>query len=232
MRIAFIILGVFLALFGVFLLSEFPFILGNAIKTSDSGAVLASCIMAVMGVGFLFAGRHCVQLDPDAHDPALPTSNLIRFLVNHRRELKVLAQVGFMVSLIRLIAACFGSDWPARQTTGFLLIGAVALNYCGGKASNPGVRGNQDWMNVPPGIRRALASVLWLGSAFLLIYPQWRHPSSEVSDFVSRIVLDAMITFMYELAALFFAYGELRPPKAEIVPRDEVEPLIPPPGIP
>ncbi len=156
MRITVKVLGIVFALFGVFLLAVFPFVLGNAIKTSDNGAALASGIMAVLGIGFLFAGRYFFQADLSVEDPVPPASNLSRFLVRHRRELNMIAQIGFMLSLIRLVAACFGSDWPAPQTTWFLLIGAFALDYCGRKAASPAVTDNHDWMTVPAWIRRIL----------------------------------------------------------------------------
>jgi len=171
---------------------------------------------AVLGAGFIFAGRHFFQADPCIEDPAPPASNFARFLVSHRRDLKVLAQIGFVLSLIRLVAACFGSDWPARQTTWFLLMGAFALQYCGSKAANPAVTDNRDWIKVPALIRRVLEpaqnaiGVVWV-AVFLGIYAQWHPLGGQVSPFVTRIALDAMLTFMYALTALFFAYGELQP---------------------
>ncbi len=111
------IIGVFSALFGVVLLTIFPFTVGNAIKTSDNEAAVASVIMVAVGIGFLFAGRHFFQMDPSVEDPAPPASKLSRFLVRHRRELKVIVQIGFTLTLIRLVGACFGSDWPAPWTT-------------------------------------------------------------------------------------------------------------------
>jgi hypothetical protein len=237
MRIGFKILGAFLALFGVLLLSLFPFTLGNAIKTSDNGAIVASCIMIVIGAGFILAGRHFVQLDPAAEDPAPPVSNVTRFVVNHRRAFKVLAQLGFVLSLIRLIAACFGSDWPTRYATPFLLIGAFALVDCGRKASNPLVTDNRDWMKVPTRIRRVLEpaqktiEVLWLGAVPLFVYGQWSHSTSEVSRLASRVILDIMTMFIYALTALFFSYGELRQRPMEIALHNETGAPIPPPGI-
>ena len=195
-----------------------------------------SCILVAIGVGFFFAGRHFFQLDPDVEHPPPPVSNLARFLVNHRRDLKVLAQVGFVLSLIRLLEASFGSDWPTRYATSFLLIGAFVLYYCGGKAANPTVTGNRDWMKVPTRIRRVLepaqktVGVLWLGAVLLFIYRQWSHSSSEVSHLASRIILDIIVTFMYALTALFFAYGELQPGKAESASRDQTDAPIPPPS--
>ena len=217
MRITAKLVGLFSALFGVFLLSIFPFTLGNAVRTSDNGAAFASCILAILGAGFIFTGRHFFQANPASEAPAPPASNLSRFLVSHRRDLKVLAQIGFVLSLIRLVAACFGSDWPARQTTWFLLMGAFALQYCGSKAANPAVTDNRDWIKVPAWIRRVLEpaqnaiGVVWVGSVFLGIYAQWHPLGGQVSPFVTRIALDAMLTFMYALTALFFAYGELQP---------------------
>ena len=218
MRIGVKILGVFLALFGVFLLTVFPFALGNSIKTSDNGSTLASCMLAVLGAGFIFAGRHFFQADPSSEDPTPPASSLSRFLVRHRRDLKVIAQVGFMLSLLRLVMACFGSDWPTRQATGFLLSGAFGLLYCSGKAANPAPPDNRDWMKVPTWIRRILEPAqhavtgVWVGAVFLVIYAQWNPSGGQMSHFVTRIAFDAMLTFVYALTALFFHYGNLQPP--------------------
>ena len=220
MRITVRILGIFLALFGVFLLSLFPFTLGNAIKTSDNGAALAAGVMAVLGIGFLFAGRHFFQVDPSVENPVLTASSLSRFLVRHRRELNMIAQIGFMLSVIRLVAACFGSDWPARQTTWFLLICGLVLDYCARKAANREVTDNHDWMTVPAWIRRILesaqtaVSAVGVGVMFLAIYTQWHPAGGQVPAFLIRIAFDALITFMYALAALFFRYGELQSPAA------------------
>ncbi len=174
--------------------------------------------MAVLGIGFLFAGRHFFQADPTVEDPVPPASNFSRFLVRHRRDLKMIAQIGFMLTAIRLVAACFGSDWPARQTTWFLLIGAFALDYCGRKAANRAVTDNHDWETVPAWIRRILepaqsaGSAVGVGVMFLAIYAQ-RHPAGgQVPAFVMRIAFNILLTFMYALEALFFRYGELHSP--------------------
>ena len=140
LRITVKVLGIFLALFGVFLLSLFPFTLGSAIKISDNAAALAAGGMAVLGIGFIFAGRHFFQAEPSVEDAVPTASSFSRFLVRHRRDLKMIAQIGFMLCLIRLVAACFGSDWPARQTTWFLLIGGFTLYNCGSKAANRGAQ--------------------------------------------------------------------------------------------
>jgi hypothetical protein len=216
-RITVKILGVLLALFGVLLLAVFPFALGNAIKTSDNGASLAAGVMAVLGIGFLFAGRHFFQADPSVEDNTPPPSNFSRLLVRHRRELSSIAQIGLMLSVIRLIAACFGSAWPPL-TTWFLLICAFALDYCGRKAANPAVTDNRDWMTVPAWIRRILewaqpaVSVLGLGVILLAIYAQWPPGGGHAPAFILRIAFDCLLAFMYALVALFFRYGELQPP--------------------
>ncbi len=218
MRITVQIIGVFSALFGVILLTLFPFTLGNAIKTSDNEAALVSGIMAVLGVGFIFVGRYFFQVDTSAEDPVPAASKLSRFLVRHRHELNRIAQIGFVLSMIRLVAACFGSDWPARQTTWVLLIGGFALDYCGRKAANPAVTDKRDWMTVPAWIRRTLepsqhaVSALGSGVMYLAIYAQWHPAGGQVPSFVTRIAFDCLLTFMYALTALFFRYGELQSP--------------------
>jgi len=139
-------------------------------------------------------------------------------MVRHRRDLKMTAQIGFMLSVIRLVAACFGSDWPARQTTWFLLIGGFALDYCGRRAANPAVTDNRDWMTVPAWIRRILepaqtaVSVVGVGAMLWLSYAQWHPAGGQVPAFVMRIAFDTLLTFMYALAAVFFRFGELQSP--------------------
>jgi hypothetical protein len=215
------ILGVALALCGVFFLSVFPFTLGNAIGTSDNGALVASCILAVIGVGFIFAGRYYFRLDPNAKDAPRPDSKLSHFLVDHRRDLKVLAQAGLVLSLIRLIEACFGSDWPARWTTWPLMIVAFTLHYCAERAADPTILDNRDWGRVPRSLRGLLrgadhvVGILVPCMAILAIFDRRSHSLAEAYHFVAPTGVAAMITFVYAHCALFFAYGELRPTTAE-----------------
>ena len=177
-------------------------------------------MMAVLGIGFLFAGRHFFQADPSVEDLTPAASDLSRFLVRRRRDLSMIAQIGFMLCLIRLVAACFGSDWPAPRTTWILLIGGFALDYCGSKAAKRAVPDNRDWMTVPAWIRRILeparnaVSAVGVGAMLFLIYAQWHPAGGQVSAFVIRIAFDGLLTFMYALAALFFRYGELQSPGA------------------
>jgi hypothetical protein len=224
MRIGLKIIGVALALCGVFFLSVFPFPLGYAIRTSDNDAIVATCILAVIGVGFLFAGRYYLRLNPDTQDAPRPASKLSLFLADHRRNLKVLAQAGFVLSAIRLVVACFGSDWPVRWTTWVLLIGAFTLRYCGEKAADPAVLDNRDWGKVPRTMRGLLnaagqvVGILVLCMAILATFAQWSHSLTEASHFVSRIALNAMVAFVYAHCALFFKHGELRGTEAAVEP--------------
>src|SRR5579863_8846154 len=60
------------------------------------------------GLGLLLAGRYYLRLDVDALDdeqPPRPAWRYARYFVAHRRELRVLAQIGRVVSLIHLGAA-------------------------------------------------------------------------------------------------------------------------------
>jgi hypothetical protein len=223
MRIELKVVGVAIALCGAFFLSIFPSMLGNAIRTPDNGAVVFSLILAVLGVGFIFAGRYYFQLNPDAKDAPRPGSKLSHFLVDHRRDLKVLAQAGVVLSLIRLIEACFGSDWPTRWITYVLVIGAFTVHDCGKKAANPAVIDNSDWMTVPARIRHVFeqaekaVGALMLGFALLALLTLFNHSDgvSHLAGFVARFIADAMAMIIYGRAALFFAYGELRPSTAE-----------------
>ena len=71
--------------------------------------------MAV-GIGCLLAARYFLKLDVDALADTgdRPASRFALYFIAHRRELRLIALVGFAISLIRLGAACYGVDWPVR----------------------------------------------------------------------------------------------------------------------
>src|SRR5580698_10286208 len=70
----------------------------------------------VFGVGLILAGWYFFRLDVDKLGEVAdqPTSRFATHFLAHRRELKLIAQAGLGISLIRLVAACFGRDWTGR----------------------------------------------------------------------------------------------------------------------
>ena len=127
MRIASRIVGIVLALAGLaFLALPFVIVTGGFDRKSvlaDSGpdrtAWIAGSICAILGVGFILAGTYFFRLDVDALDEAQkpPASRFAPYFAAHRRELKLIAQAGLVISLIRLGVACFSVDWPGRWAT-------------------------------------------------------------------------------------------------------------------
>ncbi len=135
MRVASRIIGIVLALAGLifvclgilvlFLFRPQSVLAGPAFgRPAWTGAASA----AVLGVGFLLAGWHYFKLDVDALDDTQdqPT-RFAAYFQAHRRELKLIAQVGLTISLIRLGALCFGVDWPGRWVMWVLFLTWAAL---------------------------------------------------------------------------------------------------------
>src|ERR1700722_20015188 len=112
MRVASRVIGVVLALTGLgfIALPAYVFALGQG----SSDAVSWIVVTVAVGVGCLLAARYFLKLDVNALDDTeeRPASRFDLYLMAHRRELSLIALVGFAISLIRLGAACFGADWP------------------------------------------------------------------------------------------------------------------------
>lgn len=177
----------------------------------------------------MLGGRYYLRLDPDSPEEVAPTSPQTEFLIVHRRQLKVLAQIGLALSTIRLVSACFGIDWPGRWADWPLLLGLLALLYFGRKMATPEVHDNHDWMRVPGWIRSSLPRVfgtaLWT-LMLLIVLTQWSHflvswpalqslPENQMYRLAIRILYLACMTTLYAVEALFFTYGELRSTTAE-----------------
>jgi hypothetical protein len=216
MRIGLKIFGVAFALCGVFFLSLFPFMLGEGIRTTDHGAMLASTVLAAVGLGFLFAGRYYFQLNPDEEAAPRPASGLSRLLVARRQALKTLALIGLGLALVRIVQACLSAAWPGQWASGLLLIGAFALQNAGKKAADPTVTDNSDWMKVPEWIRRTFeraekgTGLLVVSLGLLALWAMFAHAAHPLAHFVAPVALNALIAVFYARTALFFAYGDLR----------------------
>jgi hypothetical protein len=132
MRVASRIIGVALALAGItFFVVSFFIVTGRFDRKSvldasgpDKTIWIAGSFAAVVGVGFILAGRYFSKLDVDAVDESQdrPPSRFATYFLAHRRELKLVAHVGLAISLLRLGALCFGVDWPGLWVRWILLL--------------------------------------------------------------------------------------------------------------
>jgi hypothetical protein len=82
---------------------------------------------SVFGLLFLAGGIHFLRLDPNSEGGVRQNHSRISvYLQAHRNQLRMVAQVGVGVSLIRFAAACAGVSWRP-WCEGALGMGAVAL---------------------------------------------------------------------------------------------------------
>ncbi|MBZ5608385.1 MAG: hypothetical protein LAP38_09010 [Acidobacteriia bacterium] len=180
--------------------------------------------LVAIGVGLIMAGRYYLRFDPDAPEQVKPDTPQTQFLVLHRRQLKVLAESGLALAIIRLASACFHNEWPGRWADWPLVLGAIGLLYCGRKMASPDVTDNSDWQRVPGWIRNSLprihAVATW-GALLLILLNQWSRvlapwpalqslAESESHRSMLRILFLVCLTAIYAAEVLFFTYGELR----------------------
>jgi hypothetical protein len=186
---------------------------------SGTAAWLSGAFFVGAGGGLILAGRYYLLLDPDTLDQEQPVSRFGHFSVGHRRQLKVLAQTGALLSLAYFGEACLGAGWPGRWFLWPLGIGAVVLQSIASKIANPIGRSDLGWSRVPkwmravlePTGRTATAALFVLGVLFC--WSQWQAPSltgSEIYYRSSRFITSGYVALLYVLEALFFAYGEVR----------------------
>jgi hypothetical protein len=212
MRLASRVVGVVLVLAG----TGFVALPGYVFAIGQWGSGAASWILCAFlvgaGIGCLLAGRYFLRLDfsePDeAHDQ--PASRFAPYFLAHRRELKVIAQIGLVMSLIRLGAAFFGVDWPGRWVAWPLVLALIGLVVIGSRIAKPRTV-DLDWESVPEWMRPALkATVRAGGAAFLilgliLVWNQWSHRQAS-----AHIVEYGFMALLFAQEALFFAYGRMR----------------------
>jgi len=167
----------------------------------------------------ILAGRYYWRIDVNAPVVAQPTSKFKLFLVNYRHQLKVAAQTGAALSVLGVIAALFGWDWPVRGTWLPLLLGAFILDSFAKKVANPDITDNRDWMRVPEWIRRTLpampkafvvSQVCVVGISLLSMWTRYSLVDTGGYRLGVRIFAYGLTAFMYALQFLFFQYGELR----------------------
>ena len=226
MRVASRVIGALLVIggFGPFAILGYV-----TLKEGWQGATVATwaaiALFLAAGIGLTLGGKYYLRLDPDAPDEVEPASAPTEFLVIHRRQLKVIAQVGLALSAIRLGSACFGIGWPGRWADWPLLLFLIGILFVGRRVASPNVRDNSDWMRVPGWIRDSLPRVygtaLW-GGLLLIVFGQWSRfwvslpmveslPQSPIYRLIIRLLYLAFMTTLYGVEVLFFTYGELRP---------------------
>jgi hypothetical protein len=166
----------------------------------------------VLGVGFILAGWYFLRLDVDGLDEKQdqPASRFALFFLAHRRELKVIAQAGLVISLIRLVAVCFGHDWLERWAAWPLVLAWIGLLVIGRQISKPGTIG-LNWQTVPERLQPALkAAVTALKAAFLTILLVLAWDEFSHYPVGAEFARAALIVLAFAWESLFFAYGEVR----------------------
>jgi hypothetical protein len=171
------------------------------------------------GSGLILAGRYYIRLNPETLDREQQASSFGRFSVVHRRQLKVLAQTGAVLSLIHFGAACIGRDWPGRWFLWPLGVGSFALLSIARKMADPKAGENLGWHRVPKWVRAIVeptgkaGDAAMFGLLVLVCWNQWSGQSlerNEVYRFGSRMIVIGYLVILYVLEALFFTYGDVR----------------------
>jgi len=188
MRIASRVVGVVLALAGlVFLGLSFLILVTfhpeSVLETPQLRSRLTGGLSGmVVGIGFILAGWYFFRLDVHKLDEVddRPASRFAPYFLAHRRELKLIAQVGLAVSLMRFAAACFGRDWPGRWTAWALALVWIGLLFIGRQIAKPSTM-DLDWQSVPERLRPFLKATVNVGRAAFVIlllafvWNQWSH---------------------------------------------------------
>jgi hypothetical protein len=184
-------------------LAESPF--GRPVWTGPAMAV-------GLGIGLLLLGWYYFRLDVDALDAQdQPTSRFALYFLAHQRQLKVIAQVGLAISLIRFGALCFGVDWPGRWVTWPLAIAWIGLGFVAGPIARGQATDRLDWERVPERMRtvlrmawKAVGPALWI-LLLLIAWGGWRRQASWLA-----VTNGLLVVVIFTWEALFFAYGEMR----------------------
>ena len=130
-------------------------------------------------------------------------SRLEIYFLRHRRELKLIAQAGLLISLIGLGAACFGTDWPGGWKSWLLRYLAVGLLFATRVPAD-----TVGWESAPESLRPLLQPILKTGQLMLLIlalmfaWSQWHH------QFSVKFVEAGFTALLFAWEALYFAYGD------------------------
>jgi hypothetical protein len=217
MRLLSRIVGVVLVLWGVGVFGLFTYVTLHEGFPSKRPERLVLSLFLAAGAGLIVAGFYYVRLDPNAQEQEQPPTRFIEFLATHRHQLKVLAQVGCLATIVHLVAACLGSEWPGRGTKFSLCLGVAVLMFVARKIADPQVRDNADWKRVP----RWIQSIIRPETVLVLVALSAPLPlGHEFFRIAHRLAALTGIALVYALEALFFAYGELRSSSVTAVEQD------------
>jgi putative Mn2+ efflux pump MntP len=220
MRLASRIIAILLVLAGLSFLTLVVLLVfvslnrGSVLAESNSHrtAWISGSILAVLGVGFILAGRYYLQFDvnvPDWH-PKAASSRLTSYFLAHRREWKSLALLGLIISLVHLGAVSFGADWMGWRITWPLAVVWIGLFAIANQVANRQATQYFDWQMVPDAMRFVKAMLKAGQAAFLilaliLVWNRWSHRRAP-----SQIVGAAMIVLLFAWELLFFSYGKIK----------------------
>jgi len=191
MRVASRVLGFVLALAGVgFFVASFFVVTSGFDRKSvfvesgpDRTVWSAGALSAAFGVGFLLAGGYFLKLNVNELDETQeqPPSRFAPYFLAYRREFQVIAQTGFVISLIRLAVACFGRDWPGRWAALPLYVVSIGLLVIATQITRGGAD-HLDWERVPERMRpvlrimwNAVGPALWILLGLLFVWNRRRH---------------------------------------------------------
>ena len=164
----------------------------------DRSVWIAGLVSLAASVVCIFAAKYFFTLDVNAPDE-LPvrSSRFDPFFIAHRSELKIVAQIGFAISLIRLGAACLGVDWPGRWVTWTLLLTVIGLLVAGGPLREPGMTA-----------LKVIEKVAGAAFLLLLLLTAWNAFSQR--KVVPEIVRAALVALLFAGQTLFFARADTR----------------------
>ncbi len=213
MRVASRIVGVVFALTGLgFLAIPGYLVVLRGLRTNGADWIIVAVLIAA-GACCLLVGRYFLKLDVDAPDETQEqaASRFAPYFIAHRRELRLIAQLGLVISLIRLGAACFGAEWPARWAAWPLVLAFIGLGIVAEQIAQKQAPDRLDWERVPDPMRPALR-IMWKAVGptlcillLLLVWNQWQR-----QVFWLGVVSGVLVVMVFAWEALFFQYGEMR----------------------
>lgn len=197
MRVASRIVGVLLALAGAgfVALPVYVFAVG---QWSSGGWMWVFCAFSLsLGIGLVLAAKYFLRLDVDAPDEA---SRLASYSLPHYPKLKIVALVGLAISLLRLMAAFYGTNWPGRWMGWVLVLAGIGL------AAR--TDGRLNWEAVPQWLRAVMKAAGGTVFMILLLLFAWSQLFQHRAT--SQIVDNGLLVVLFAWEALFFTYARQR----------------------
>jgi len=181
-----------------------------AAQSTDKYQWTAAAISAAFGVLLLLAGWYFLRLDPDKAEEPGRSDRFFAVFVPYRRELKIAAEVGLVVSFIQLVVPGFHGTLMPRLAVPIVSWTALILAFVAAQMSEGRALDRLDWDQVPQRARPMLR-IVWRASFYLVwifglyvAWSQWRHQTRSLP-------LLAVLPFIcFFWAAMFFAYGRVR----------------------